>query len=571
METLVSVKNLTHAVGGDTLFSDLSFSFNSGSQAALVGSNGAGKSTLLKILSGEIDPQRGDLAIKKGARIEYIPQFVPQDLRATSLYQACADHLAEVNPAVEEWHIDELLTSMGFSHATYDVAMGALSGGEANRALLARALLVQPHFLLLDEPTNHLDSEGIAQFERMIKEHLKLPFLIVSHDRQLLDQCTNETLFLRDKRIYHFNTPFSDAKRDLAQADLALAEQRRLELNEIARLKHTAQRMQQWAKLNSDNAPKYRAMLTRLQRAEDNLTVLSKERKRALALRAGDIRANHALVVQDFEVVAGGVKSLFTAESFEIEPGDKIAILGRNGTGKTTFLRSIVAAFSNPDAVQGNGKIKFNPQVKLGYYDQELKLLDPSMTITQHITRNTEVPKGRIVPELVGAGFPFLHLDRKIETLSGGEKARLQFLTLKLRAPNLVIMDEPTNHIDLAGIEKLEEDILESSGTFIFVSHDRRFISHVANRFFLINGGRLQEIESVEPYYELISQDVSDEAAHGDKPAAQKSQRQVSPLAEQLDPVAEIERLEQELQSLGIEDPKRSFLTGRIEELYEKI
>jgi ATPase subunit of ABC transporter with duplicated ATPase domains len=495
-------------MGADPLFLDVSFSFSERSRVALVGQNGSGKSTLLKIIGRQIDPEGGEVTVQRRAVIEYVPQLVPDELRGIRLKDALLKHVETRGTQVEGWQVDVLLSQLRFHDSQFTAELGTLSGGEMNRAMLARALIVDPQFLLLDEPTNHLDSEGIVQFERILKD-IEVPFCIVSHDRELLDRCTLQTLFLRDQRIYPIGAPFSKARLELDKQDRAAAEKRATQEKEVTRLAEAAARLQVWAKLSDKIAPRYRAMLTRVDRAKEDLTFVTQEKRRKLGLDTQAVRANHVVTLKNLPINVGNGVNLFNVEDLMVSPGDRIAILGRNGAGKSTFLKTLVSAYRSGGA-EG---VKYTPQARLGYFDQELAELDPKKSLIDYVVSQTNAPSSQITPELIAAGFSYHRLNSKIETLSGGERARLQFLTVKISKPTFLILDEPTNHIDVQGIEMMEADLVDSSGTVMFVSHDRRFVETVATRFCLIHEGALVEIESAEPYYELLARYEEDEPA----------------------------------------------------------
>lgn len=499
---IISVKGLHALAGPLTILENADLALTEVSRAGLVGTNGAGKSTLLKILAGLGSAEDGQIHYRKGKTVEYVPQFVPPELVRITLLDSFTQKISQSKKPIEEWKSYEMLSLLRFDESSFSTPLGALSGGEANRALLGRALVVQPDFLLLDEPTNHMDSEAIIFFEHLLREELKVPFFIVSHDRDLLDGVTNETFFIRDKRIYHFRVPFSEATLELRAMDEAAKEKRDTELNEIARLKVSSDRLRGWVKTNSARAASMRSMVGRMEKIKDNLTFVSRGNNRELGVDGDKLRINKSVRIPNLDVVVGEDILLYKVEKLELSPGDRAVVLGPNGAGKTTLLRMITQAFQQ----EGTQNIKFNPQITLGYYDQDLKRFNPTDTIFTHVSSNTKVRDELVIKELITAGFPYSRLQDKIEVLSGGEKARLQFLTLKLKVPGLLLLDEPTNHIDVQGIEDLESELLGYPGTCLFVSHDRRFVNTVANRFFLIKEGHLQEIGDVAPYYELLQQ-----------------------------------------------------------------
>jgi len=569
MSALITLINVAASIASTPLFAELNFSLGEMSRVALVGTNGAGKSTLLRIIAGLQAPEKGAVLTRRDLLIEYVPQFVPPEIRDMSLYEGVVEYGRHKRPHLPGWAADMVLHTFDFPTALYAVKFGALSGGEANRALLARAMVVEPNFVLLDEPTNHMDSAAIVRFEHCLSQELRTPFCLVSHDRDLLDHCTNETLFLRDGSLYHFRLPLTLEREELRQHDVACQERLRNERKEIARLTESATKLGVWARQNDKFAGRLQNVRRRIADLQGNVTFVSRERVRELRIDVRAMHANHLLHVEDFSVTVGEGKELFYVEDFALTPGDRVAILGRNGAGKTTFLQAIVHAFQSG----ARAGVKFHPRAVLGYYDQELRALDANHTPFQHIWQYCSQPSDRISAELIRAGFPYHRHHVPIRTFSGGEQARLHFLTLKLLQPTLMILDEPTNHIDVQGIEMLEDDLLSSAGTVIFVSHDRRFVQQVASRFLLIHEGRLREIASVEPYYALLAQREQKRTVHeqGAKPPSSPSAentlyRQPSESVEQA-----ILRLEA-LLATGQADPQQlQTLERRIAKLYDQL
>ena len=569
MSALITLQNVTMSMASTPLFTALNFSLSETSRVALVGTNGVGKSTLLRIIAGLQAPEQGAILKRRDLLIEYVPQFVPPEMREMSLYDGVVEYGRRKRPHLPDWAADMVLHTFDLSTALYTVKFGALSGGEVNRALLARAMVVEPDFVLLDEPTNHMDSEAIVRFEHCLSQELNTPFCIVSHDRDLLDHCTNETLFLRDGSLYHFRLPLTQARQELRQHDAAAQQRQRDERKEMARLAESVTKLGVWARQNDKFAGRLQNMRRRLADLQENLTFVSREKVRELRVDVRALHANHLLRVEDFAVTVGEGKELFCVEDFAVSPGDRIAILGRNGAGKTTFLQAIVRAFQDGPGVG----MKLHPRAILGYYDQELRALEANHTPFQHVMQYCAQPSERIRAELIRAGFPHHRHHVPIRTFSGGEQARLHFLTLKLLQPTLMILDEPTNHIDVQGIEMLEDDLLASAGTVIFVSHDRRFVQQVASRFFLIHEGRLREIASVEPYYALLARRQQKPALHnkGAKPPSSPTAR--GTLARQPDESIEqaILRLEALLAAGQVDAQQLQMLERRIAKLYDQL
>ncbi len=501
--SLLQARGLGHSAGTEQLFENLNFSFAQDSHVGLVGLNGTGKSTLLKILSGEIQPDKGELVKRRGLNLQYIPQFFPKKLEDLSLMDMIHEHARNEGQHLEDWQVEVALSNVGFRESHFNARCGRLSGGEANRALLARSLALDPDFLLLDEPTNHLDTEGIFRFQGLLAG-LRLPFCIVSHDRELLDILTDETLFLRSDKAHHFRAPYTQARLELLKLDESARRSRDQDLRKLAQLEAAKKRMQLWAKVSAKNAPRYHAMITRVERQKENLTEVHIEKRSSIKAGAQLVDTKRIVGAINHDVTIPTGRVLYQVPEFVVKPGDRVAILGINGSGKTTFLQELVDAERN--AADISNAIKFNPQVKLAYYDQELRELNDGETILNAVSRGVKISESEAVKELAIAGFTYQRVHSKVGELSGGQKARLMFLKIKLGAPNLIILDEPTNHIDVQGIEMLEQDLLDSNATIILVSHDRRFLQNVANRFFLINDSVLSEISDVQQYYDLLAQ-----------------------------------------------------------------
>jgi ATP-binding cassette, subfamily F, member 3 len=305
MTALITLKNVSARVASTPLFADLHFSLAETSRVALIGTNGVGKSTLLRVIAGLQQPERGAVIKRRDLHIAYVPQFVPHELRNVSLYEGVATYLRHRRPDLPAWSAEVALHTFPFSTAQYTVKFGALSGGEANRALLARGMVIEPDFLLLDEPTNHMDSEAIVRFEHFLHQELATPFCIVSHDRELLDNCTNETLFLRDGRISHFHLPLTPAREELRKSEAAARERLRSERKEIARWQDSVTTLAVWARQNDKFAGRLQNMKRRIEDLQRNLTFVSRQKTRALSLDVRAMQANHLLRVAEFSVTVG--------------------------------------------------------------------------------------------------------------------------------------------------------------------------------------------------------------------------------------------------------------------------
>ncbi len=504
VSTLLSCRNLTHTAGTKPLFRELALSVSRGDKIGLNGHNGCGKSTLLKILAGEVIPDEGEISRRQGLRLGMVEQFLPAKIGALGVLDAVLERIPSSERDVEGYRAALTLDTLGFGENQHRLPVADLSGGQLNRLMLARALVNDPDLILFDEPSNHMDLATLTRLEQFLAEEIRCAFVLVSHDRALLDGVTHRTLILRDEALYAFDMPYSAARQALTEMDIAAAATRADEEKKIAALKASAKRLAIWGKVydNEKLARKAKSMEKRAARLEQAKTFVSRGSGLALTLDSRETRSNRMLRVADLTVTPPGVPDvpLFRIGELVIRPGERVALLGLNGCGKTSLLTALVGAFR----VDGeDGHINFSPQAEVGYYDQELAEVagDAEETMLTFLRRSTRVPEASLRNGLINAGFPYLDHDRRLAALSGGERARLMFLALKLNRPNFLIMDEPTNHIDIDGREELEAQLSESEATLLMTSHDRRFIDNVATRFLLVTDGRLLEIGDPDGFY----------------------------------------------------------------------
>ncbi len=498
---LLQCRGLTHSAGTKPLFSDLSFAINEGDKIGLVGHNGAGKSTLMSLLAGS-EPDGGDISYRQDLHLETVEQFLSPELTQDTLLDCLVKKLPADEQEFSIYKAEKLLDSLGFSQLEFSYPVGDLSGGQQNRLMFARAVINQPNLILFDEPTNHLDVKTLVFFENYLKE-MSAAFLIISHDRSFLDGVTQRTFILRDERLYEFAMPYSRAKDALAAHDAAAVEKLKQEEKTIKQLSASAKRLATWGKVydNEDLAAKAKSMEKRIEKLEAEKTFVTRGSGLKLELDVKESKANRALQVEGHHVVAPDQTSLFEIEDFFLRPGDRVALLGHNGAGKSTFIRQLVQAYED----KATGSIRFNPQCEIGYYDQELEQLDADHDLLTWLryacTRGQE---GDYKAGLIHAGFQFKDHNKKVDVLSGGEKARLMFLSIRINQPNFLLLDEPTNHIDIQGKEELEAQILESNATVLITSHDRTFVDNIATRYVMIENGRLVELNSANEFYQQL-------------------------------------------------------------------
>jgi len=499
MATLLSARGLTQHAGDRILFSGLDLTLEDGARLGLVGHNGSGKTTLLGLLAGEREPDGGEVVRRRGAIVGRVEQFLAADLAERGAGEAVLAALPEARRH-ETWVAEAMLAELGFRGQETGYTAGQLSGGQQNRLMLARALVAEPDLLLLDEPTNHLDVATLTVFERVLTS-FRGSLLLVSHDRTFLDAVTRSTLFLRDGRLYRFDLPYSEARRALSDADEAARERRRAEERRIDEMKVSAKRLATWGKVydNEKLARRAKSMEKRIEELESTRTFVTTGSPLDLSLEARDLRAKEVLRVQDLDVRPPGERGrLFHIGEMLIRPGERVGLLGANGAGKSTFIRRLIEVARSE---RRDGRVRFGPRVTVGYYDQELAEASSDEAMNEFISRRTSADDGTVKQRLIAAGFPYRDHGKRVSSMSGGERARLLFVMLALDAPNFLVLDEPTNHIDIAGREQLEAELLASPAAVLITAHDRQFLDRVVARWMCIRDGKLIEISGPERFY----------------------------------------------------------------------
>ncbi|MFC5082670.1 ABC-F family ATP-binding cassette domain-containing protein [Microvirga arabica] len=486
------------------LFQNLNLVIGEGDRLGLVAANGAGKSTLLKCLAGLDEPTHGDIIRSRGLRVALVEQDVPAGLLDLSFHDVLHRALPADERESQEWRVDMVLDEFDTPADLRRLPMRALSGGWQRLALIARAWITEPDILLLDEPTNHLDLEKLFKLETWINNAgYTAPIVVASHDRDFLDACTSKTLFLRPQESITFAHPYRRA-RDLLEAHDASAQaQREKTLREVKRLRESAQELRNVGINSGSDAAQIKS--AQIKRRADALeqTARSLHKERSGEIRLGN-RGTHARVLVALEnvtVEAPDGRKLFAIPKLEVAQGDRIVVLGRNGTGKSQLVQLLHRAMLAPDGLPG---IRVSPSLALGYVDQDMRQLPDKATAHDFILSRFRLGDQRSRAVLAEAGFFIERQGLPIAKLSPGQKARLGLLALRLSEPNFYLMDEPTNHVDIPGREQLESEILDAEATCIVVSHDRSFVSAIGTRFLLIDKGKLREIDEPEAFYESM-------------------------------------------------------------------
>ncbi|HBC2537377.1 TPA: ABC-F family ATP-binding cassette domain-containing protein [Enterobacter cloacae] len=502
MSTLLTAQSLRVDTAFGTLFDSLSFTLKKGDRIGLLGDNGCGKSTLLKVLDGTDSPAAGSVALAGHCLMARVEQHLPEAIYPLTMLDAVLAPLPTTERESLRWKAETLLAGMGFTPQDMALTSATLSGGQHTRLLLARALIGDPDLLLLDEPSNHLDLPTMLWLEQFL-QNWSGSFVLVSHDRQLLDAVTNGSWIMRDKMLHYFALPCTAARQALVAKDESDALRHKAEQKEIDRVTASARRLATWGKVydNEDLARKAKQMEKQVERLKESQTELTAGSPWTLTLRGDALRADRLLEMENLGVPpAPGLPDLFHVDIARLKSGDRVAIVGRNGCGKSSLMKLIWRHFSGEPSEAG---LKLHPRVSPGYYDQTLNQLPDEATIFDALEPFAPAPQDRKMA-LISAGFPWARHGQKVSTLSGGERSRLLFVGLTLARYSLLMLDEPTNHLDMEGKEALATTLQQFDGGVLLVSHDRQLIAQSCNRFWLIEDGLLSEWHDAEAVFERL-------------------------------------------------------------------
>jgi ATPase subunit of ABC transporter with duplicated ATPase domains len=491
------------------LFSNLNLAVEAGDRLGVVAANGRGKSTLLRCIAGAFEPTAGDVTRARGLRIGHVEQDMPAELNQLTFYELVRRALPAEQAESESWRVDVALESLEIPQALRGRALSALSGGWQRIAMLARVWVTEPDLLLLDEPTNHLDLARISRLEDWLNALPRdMALIVCSHDRAFLDAVTNRTLFLRPETSQVFSVPYSPARAALDEADAA--EERRFQKD----MKTAQQLRRQAAKLNNIGINSGSDLLTvktkqlrqRAERIEDSARPAHQERSAgAIRLASRDIHAKALVTLDDAAVTTPDGALLFRTGRLWIRQGDRVVLLGRNGAGKTRLLDMVRRAVLEPQV--GDIAVKATPSLVLGYGDQGLSDLPDGDAPLALMSRRFALGEQRARSLLAGVGIGVDMQSSPIGKLSGGQKARLGMLVLRLTSPNFYLLDEPTNHLDIEGQEALEAELMKHEASCLLVSHDRSFVRAVGTRFWSIDKRRLVEVEGPEDFFAEVAKE----------------------------------------------------------------
>ncbi|NJM82893.1 MAG: ABC-F family ATP-binding cassette domain-containing protein [Tabrizicola sp.] len=497
--TLISLKDAAITLGAP-LFSNLNLTLHPGNRMGIVAPNGRGKSTFLRALAGQGDLTSGSLTRRRGLITGYLEQDVPDTLARQPLRHAVLSALSPEARESEGWRADIALDDLSIPAELHDRPVGALSGGWQRFAMLARVWVTEPDVLLLDEPTNELDLARIGLLQRWIRALPRETALIVaSHDRAFLDDVCTHTLFLRPDHSAVFALPYGPALVALDEADAAQDRQYQNDLRAARQLRRQAAKLKNIG-INSGSdllVMKTKQLNERAARLEDAALPAHQQRS-AGAIRLGN-SGSHAkalIAVEATAVLAPDGRRLFRAPQLWIGPGERVVLLGANGVGKSRFLDLVIEGLRGAP-----GPVRAAPSVVAGISDQRLTALPGEVAPHALIAGRFDIGDQPARTLLAGAGIAIALQGKPIRHLSGGQKARLAMLMLRLAKPNFYLLDEPTNHLDIEGQEALETELASHGAAALIVSHDRSFVRTTGTRFWWIRAGALTEVESPEPFF----------------------------------------------------------------------
>jgi ATP-binding cassette subfamily F protein 3 len=564
---MLSISNLTVRLGGRPVLEGASATIVPGAKAGLIGRNGAGKSTLIRTLIGELEPDQGSIDMPRGCRLGYLAQEAPSgtitpieqvlaaDTERAALMLEADDHsdldrLGDVHDRllqIDAWtapaRASRILVGLGFDEDMQNRALDSFSGGWKMRVALAALLFSEPDVLLLDEPSNHLDLEATLWLENFLKDYPKT-VLVISHERDLLNNVVDTILHLERGKLTRYAGNYDGFERQRAERAAQL---------EAARASQEAQRarLQDYVARNSARASTAKQAQSRAKMLAKMQPIATLAEDPSLAFDfPSPAELKPPLITLDMASVGYAEdRPVLQRLNLRIDPDDRIALLGRNGNGKTTLARLLAAQLAPMDgAMNAAGKLK------VGYFTQyQVEELSGGDTPLAHMTRAMpNASPGAVRAQLGRFGFSGDKALTAVERLSGGERARLALALITRDAPHLLILDEPTNHLDVDSREALVQALNGFTGAVILVSHDRHMVELTADRLVLVEGGRAEEYAgSIDDYIDLVlgrGPAATSEPQKARKPGARPAARTLAANLRAAE--AEVERLQGELAAL---------------------
>ena len=590
---ILACQNINKSFGENIILKDASYHIEEREKAALIGNNGAGKTTLLRIIIRELPADSGEIVLAKDKTIGYLAQYqdisteqtIYEELLSTKqhildlesqirsleeqmshasqeeleplmkLYSSLNHSFETENGYAYKSEVIGVLKGLGFTEEDFSKKISTLSGGQKTRVALGKLLLNQPDILLLDEPTNHLDMDSIRWLETYLLNYPGAVF-IVSHDRYFLDKVVTKIVEIDQADVHTYLGNYSDYSEKKARIRDA---QYKAYLNQQQEIRHQKAVI---AKLKSFNREKSVRRAQSREKMLEKIQLIDKpnmeEERIRIQLEPRITSGNDVLTVEDLAKSFPG-QPLFSQISFQIKRGERVALIGNNGTGKTTMLK-IINGLLEPDA----GSVTLGSKVQIGYYDQEHHVLHPEKTIFQEISDSYPTLTETQIRNMLAA-FLFTGEDvfKLISSLSGGERGRVSLAKLMLSEANFLILDEPTNHLDIASKEILEEALNSYTGTVFYVSHDRYFINQTATRILDLTNHSVVNYIGDYDYYLEKCEELTEKyapAAASEESLRETSQTKISwqnqkkELARQRKLENELKKTEEEIEKLESRD-----------------
>ncbi len=528
----ISLNKINKSYGFNNVLNNLSFDVKTNERVALIGSNGCGKTTTLKIIMGIESYDSGNISIRKESKIGYLTQMPPKEddnVSAKSVYLRGVQELIDLENKISDFvenmssnekdiklldklqeefrisggyslkeKIEKIRNGFKITNELLDREYNKLSGGEKTLINLASIILSNPDILLLDEPTNHLDIDTLEWFEEYLSSY-NGTVVIISHDRYFLDRTVNKIIEIENgnANIYHGN--YSYYLKESEKRLMVEFQNYKNQQKEIKALKEAIERYKVWG-AKSDNPMFFRrakAIETRLEKME----VIEKPKTKSelrINLNVEDRTSNRVMVISNLDLKIGN-KELLRNSHMEVYYKERVCLMGKNGAGKTTLIKNILN--------NTHDNIKLGTNIKIGYIPQEIRFDNEELTIYEHMRKIFVGSESELRSKLNQFYFTADNIDKKVKNLSGGEKVRLKLLELILKNANFLILDEPTNHIDIDTREILEESLLAYDGTILFISHDRYFINKIATKIVMIEN---KEMITYNGNYDSIKKKSND-------------------------------------------------------------
>ncbi|MBI3552543.1 MAG: ABC-F family ATP-binding cassette domain-containing protein [Elusimicrobia bacterium] len=554
---MITLRNIHKSFGQQSLFEGASLQINDGDRFVLVGPNGAGKSTLFKILLGEEESDSGEFSIRRGAVVGYLPQENAPVSEQSVLEMALSHH--EDPDGRTTAKAKAILMGLGFKVPEFDKKVSELSGGWAMRVAMAKLLVQEPDLLLLDEPTNHLDIDSLFWFQKYLESYEGAVFLI-SHDRAFINHVCKAIVSVEEKtlRVYHGDYEFFQREREAAKERVISAWKRQQE--EIAAMQDFIDRNR--ARVSTAN--RAQSMIKRLEKLER--IELPPEAKTIKIRFPQPQRAGVRVLALKGVYKAYGEVKVYEGLDFELERGSRLAFVGHNGAGKSTLLKVLggIIPFDSGERIVGH-------DVKVGYFSQHREgQLEPERTVLQEALSNDRMNAELMVRTVLGTFlFPGDSVHKRTKVLSGGEKSRLCLAKLLLDPPNVLLLDEPTTHLDMASVEALIQALLGFEGTVCCISHDLYFLNSIADHVVHIDHGRITVYPGDYEYFKRrYAQWREENPIATEVPVGHKKEKAAPAAAVAEDPkrkakreeklLGELEKLHAELESLAtqLSDPE---------------